>query len=176
MQSVRKILFLSVGGFSALHLSPHETVTPNGLNTVTLCRQTTDPAISLALSAFFLMHNYPDTAKFLTTAERHEVQRRLEEDQSLLPTGYRTHYLWDALRDWKIWVFSIITIGIFTPLYSISLFLPTIIKGLGYTDHAAQLITVPPYVVACLFCISGGYFADRHGQRGLYIIGFNIVA
>lgn len=122
------------------------------------------------------MHDYPDTAKFLTEAERHEIQRRLETDRALLVDEYRHRYAWDAVRDWKIWVYSIITIGIFTPLYSFSLFLPSIIKGLGYTNNAAQLITVPPYVVACVFCISAGWFADRHGQRGIYIIGFNIMA
>lgn len=70
-----------------------------------------------------------------------------------------------------------ITIGIYTPLYSFSLFLPTIIKNLGFTnDKTAQLMTVPPYVAACICCIAGGYLADRHGQRGLYMIFFNCVA
>lgn len=32
------------------------------------------------------------------------------------------------------------------PLYSFSLFLPTIIKALGYTSTKAQLLTVPPNV------------------------------
>jgi uncharacterized membrane protein YhaH (DUF805 family) len=36
-----------------------------------------------------------------------------------------------AFKDWKIWVKMILTIGLFTPLYSIALFLPTIINGLG---------------------------------------------
>lgn len=35
-------------------------------------------------------------------------------------------------------------------LYSFSLFLPTIVAGLGFTGKAAQLHTVPPYAFACL--------------------------
>jgi MFS family permease len=69
-----------------------------------------------------------------------------------------------------------ITIGTFTPLYSISLFLPTIIKDLGYSNNTAQLMTVPPYAVACLFTIGAGYAADRLGQRGVFMLLFEAVA
>jgi MFS family permease len=85
-------------------------------------------------------------------------------------------YFWDAIKDWKIWVHMFITIGIYTPLYSFSLFLPTIVKTLGHTNETAQLMTVPPYVVACIFCIGGGFMADRQKRRGIYMICFNIVA
>lgn len=33
----------------------------------------------------------------------------------------------------------LVTIGIYTPLYSFSLFLPTIVKTLGYADNKAQV-------------------------------------
>lgn len=57
------------------------------------------------------------------------------------------------------------------------MFLPTIISSLGFTnDKTAQLMTVPPYIAACICCIGGGYLADRHGQRGVYMIFFNCVA
>ena len=36
-------------------------------------------------------------------------------------------------------------------------------------------MTVPPYVVACFFCIMGGYVADRVKQRGIFMIGFNLL-
>ena len=139
------------------------------------CYNRADISYHTAISAFFLMHDYPDTAKFLTKEEKIEVQRRLEADRSSAE-GFEIKYLWDALKDWRVWLHMFITLGIFTPLYSFSLFLPTIVKTLGYTDNTAQLMTVPPYVVACILCISGGYIADRHGQRGIYMIGFNLLA
>ncbi|CBF84576.1 hypothetical protein AN8955.2 [Aspergillus nidulans FGSC A4] len=115
-------------------------------------------------------------AKFLTSAEKAEVQRRLEEDRSSLADEYNMKFFWDAIKDWKIWVHMFVTVGVYTPLYSFSLFLPTIVSSLGYENEEAQLMTVPPYVVACVFCIGGGFLADRQGQRGIYMIGFNIVA
>lgn len=37
-------------------------------------------------------------------------------------------------------------------------------------------MTVPPYVAACICCIAAGWLADKHGQRGIYMIFFNCVA
>jgi MFS family permease len=80
------------------------------------------------------------------------------------------------LKDWKIWANCFIAFGIFTPLYSISLFLPTIIKELGYSNNAAQLMTVPIYVVACFCTIVGNYLADQAGHRGAFLLAFLMVA
>jgi nitrate/nitrite transporter NarK len=37
-------------------------------------------------------------------------------------------------------------------------------------------MTVPPYVVGCLFTIAGGFFADRYKQRGIFMIGYCFLA
>ena len=118
------------------------------------------------------MHDYPPTAKFLRPEERDEVVDRLKRDRSSLADEFDLKYFWQAMKDWKIWVHMFITIGVYTGLYSYSLFLPTIIRDLGYANTTAQLLTVPPYFVACFFCIGAGYLADRLGQRGIFMIFF----
>lgn len=68
-------------------------------------------------------------------------------------------------------------------LYAFSLFLPSIIKSLGYANTKAQLLTVPPYAVACALTILIGWAADRSGRRGVFnifnslfgIVGFIIL-
>ena len=92
----------------------------------------------------------PFSAKFLSEEERTEVERRLKRDRSSLADEFNLKFAKDALTDWKIYVHMFITIGIYTPLYSISLFLPTIIKNMGYSNETSQLMTVPPYVGMCL--------------------------
>src|SRR5271169_6439493 len=88
-----------------------------------------------AIIAFFVMQDYPDTAKFLTIEEKKEVQRRLEADRSFLADEFDIKYFFHAIKDWKIWVHMFITIGVYTPLYSISLFLPTIVSSLGFSNN-----------------------------------------
>ncbi|KAL1719622.1 major facilitator superfamily domain-containing protein [Schizophyllum commune] len=60
--------------------------------------------------------------------------------------------------------------GFNTVLYSYSLFLPTIIAGLGYSGAAAQLHTVPPYVPAAVLTVVVAYISDRFKCRGPCIL------
>lgn len=124
----------------------------------------------VASFAYWAINDYPKTyvplrdrpanatdnvhsATFLTEEEKAEVERRLVADRSNLADEFDLKYFFDALKDWKIYVHMLNTIGICTPLYSVSLFLPTIIKVIGngqYSANTAQLLSVPPYVVAYL--------------------------
>jgi hypothetical protein len=103
------------------------------------------------------------------------VVRRLSNDRQLLSDDWDTKYIWQALKDWKIYVNMFMVLGVATPLYSLSLFLPTIVKDLGYTTNSAQLMTVPPYAIACAFTIAASYFADKLQQRGIFILCFQLV-
>lgn len=98
--------------------------------------------------------------------------RRLTNDRHHLSDDWDSKYIWQALKDWKIYVKMLISFCMSTALYSLSLFLPTIIKDMGYTSNAAQLMTVPPYVVACFFTVSASFIADKFMQRGIFILGF----
>jgi cyanate permease len=85
-------------------------------------------------------------------------------------------FVWDALKDWKIYVQMLIFIGVLTPLYSISLFLPTIVRNMGYSKTQSQLMTVPPYVVACMITVLAGYTADKKKSRGPFLLLFCTIA
>lgn len=47
---------------------------------------------------------------------------------------------------------------------------------MGYTAETSQLMTVPPYAVACCFTIGAGYAADKMKQRGIFMAAFEVVA
>lgn len=49
-------------------------------------------------------------------------------------------------------------------IYSFSLFLPTIIKSLGYSSVTAQLFTVPPYMAGFVAVILGTYISSKVGR------------
>jgi predicted MFS family arabinose efflux permease len=122
------------------------------------------------------MHDYPEKARFLSDDERKVVMSRLQEDRSSLDNEFATKYIAHALTDWKIWVHCTITICVYTGVYSYSLFLPTIIRDLGFTNSTAQLMTVPPFVLACILCVAGGWYADRVGHRGIFMVVCMITA
>ena len=102
--------------------------------------------------------------------------RRLDEDHGHLSNDFDMKYVWQAIKDWKIYIHMVICNAAFCPVYSFALFSPTIIKNMGYTSNEAQLMSVPPYVFACLFTISGSWLADRYRSRGVFLLGFRLLA
>jgi predicted MFS family arabinose efflux permease len=105
-----------------------------------------------------------------------EVERRLRADNNDLSDDFNLKYVGQALKDWKIWINMFLTVGLFTPLYSVALFLPTIVKGMGYSNNTAQLMSAPPYVSACIMTIAGSYAADKFKQRGVLLLGYQLIA
>lgn len=60
---------------------------------------------------------------------------------------------------------------------TLSYFYPTLVKGLGYEQTAAQYMTIPIFGVAFVSTAITGYFADRHNKyRGLILTGWMAVA
>lgn len=61
----------------------------------------------------------------------------------------------------------LINVGAVVPIYAFSLFLPTILKGMGYRGTKGQLLSVAPYAAASFCTITVSIIADRTRQRGL---------
>ncbi|KAJ7091470.1 MFS general substrate transporter [Mycena belliarum] len=125
-------------------------------------------------ASFFIIQDFPDTAKFLTEAERTLVIRRLQSDDQFSAAGetLKWKYIWKSLLDWKTWIGMVIYMGADMPLYAFSLFLPSIIHELRFEATPANLLTVPVYFFACCITCLVGFLADRYGHRGYLNIGF----
>ncbi|VDC03439.1 unnamed protein product [Peniophora sp. CBMAI 1063] len=124
--------------------------------------------------SFWIIEDFPDSAKFLSAAERAVVVRRLQSDDQYSAAGERLQFrnLWRSILDLKTWFGMMVYVGSDMPLYAFSLFLPSIISQLGYKSTAANLLTVPVYAFACIVTCIVGFLADRWGNRGLFNIGF----
>ena len=116
-----------------------------------------------------MVHDFPDEARFLSDDDRRRVLRRLKLDQqhSAGHEDFQMKYFWQSVRDVKTYFGMIMYMGCDGALYAFSLFLPTIIKDLGYTSTHAQLLSVPPYAVAAVVTIAVGFIADRTRMRGM---------
>ncbi|KAG0174546.1 hypothetical protein DFQ28_005881 [Apophysomyces sp. BC1034] len=123
------------------------------------------PTLILAFASYFALPDFPENSSFLTERERDAVVLRLKNDAG---PSTETHFSWkqfrDAFLDWKVYMHALVYICGSTPLYSLSLFLPSIISGMGYTDLSAQAMSAPPYAVVLV-----AMHADKHCERGLHI-------
>ncbi len=122
--------------------------------------------------AFFLINDFPsDRPKFLTEEECDRTVSRLQSDAG---PGAGEHFSWKQVRaaflDWKIYIFCLCFMGILEPLYSLSLFSPTIVQSLGFQSYRAQLMTAPPYAFAFVTTMTTAYFSDRYARRAIFIL------
>ncbi|TAQ89195.1 hypothetical protein B7494_g2479 [Chlorociboria aeruginascens] len=127
--------------------------------------------VVVAIGSYFFIHNYPSTAKFLTDPERALIQHRLTLDSD---ATYDEHFQWSNVRacfkDYRCWLYGLGFHTMSLPLYTLSLFFPTIIASLGYTAATAQLLTVPPYAFATILTIVVAIASERTHRRAPFVI------
>ncbi|KIW01334.1 hypothetical protein, variant 1 [Verruconis gallopava] len=133
--------------------------------------------VLVGIVSYWMVHDFPDEATFLSLDERARVLRRLAEDKqgSALHEDFKMEYFWASVKDWKTYLFAIIYMGADGSLYAFSLFVPSIINELGYTSTQANLLSVPPYFVAAILTVLAGWYADRTRRRGLTNIAVSIL-
>ncbi|EDU41747.1 pantothenate transporter liz1 [Pyrenophora tritici-repentis Pt-1C-BFP] len=124
--------------------------------------------IVVGIASYWMVHDFPAEATFLSPDDRARVLRRLRADKqaSASHEDFQMKYFWQSATDWKTLMFAIIYMGADGSLYAFSLFLPSIISGMGYKSTTANLLSVPPYAVAAVVTVVVGYIADRTQQRG----------
>ncbi|KAK8233864.1 major facilitator superfamily domain-containing protein [Phyllosticta capitalensis] len=133
--------------------------------------------VVVSLVAYFFICNYPDTASFLTPKERKVVVSRLTADSdATADEPFNWAAVVSALRDPKCWLYGAVFHSLSLPLYTLSLFLPSIIKDLGYTAARAQLLTVPPYALATLLTIAVAVVSERLHHRSSFMIAGALIA
>lgn len=81
------------------------------------------------------MPSFPATWRYLSPRQREVAIARMSgESNNEGHTGLSKKALKRAFTDWKVYIFSIMYASMNVNLSSIGGFLPTIVKGLGYTN------------------------------------------
>ena len=133
--------------------------------------------VVVSAAAYFFIHNYPATASFLSEEERSRIYARLKSNNDATrDEAFSWKNVALALRDPKVWLYGLGFHTMSLPLYTLSLFLPTIIKALGYTAAQAQLLTVPPYTVATILTLTVAVASERTKIRAPFIMGTSALA
>lgn len=151
----------------------------------------------VGVACWWMVFDWPDTARFLTPDERIRVQRRLILDrQGFSAQDNDKRHMYEALKDWKTYGYMVVyskstciradglwiitanmsIVGCLTPLYAFSLFLPTIIGAMGYKGTHLQLLSVAPYACAAVCTVAVGFLADHTRLRGPCNIGTVCIA
>ncbi|PVU86211.1 hypothetical protein BB561_006784 [Smittium simulii] len=108
----------------------------------------------ICASAFFIIQDYPDQAKFFTPEEHEIVVRRLRADQGMASKAKANFKeTIDVILDWRIWMYAQIYFGINNAYTVISIFAPTMIKNLDYSGTTATFMAAIPNATGFIGCV-----------------------
>ncbi|KAH6884407.1 major facilitator superfamily domain-containing protein [Thelonectria olida] len=136
------------------------------------------PTFILGIAIWFWLADSPETAHYLTPAERELIQARMRRQVGHTKSSDQMHKedVYAGLKDWKIWLFCIGQFGGDVILYGYSTFLPTIIRGLGdWTVPQVQALTVPCYGLGAVSYLVVAYLSDRTQRRAVFAVGAGFV-
>jgi ACS family tartrate transporter-like MFS transporter len=126
------------------------------------------PACILGLLVLALLPDGPRDAKFLTAEERETIAGLLARDRAANPY-VRHHALLPALLDRRVLLLSLVYFGIVIGLYGIGLWLPQIVKAMGFSNEAVGLIVALPYLASAAAMIAWGRRSDRRNERTWHV-------
>ncbi|KAI8814248.1 major facilitator superfamily domain-containing protein [Cladochytrium replicatum] len=135
------------------------------------------PTIVIGFLVWFFLPDFPSTAKFLSESQRKMAIERLKaEGTDADEVEFSKEQFIGAVTDIKVWLWMFNYLSMVVPVYSISFFLPTINRGLGFVAIQAQAMSAPPFIAACIASLVVGYTSDKFRDRSLHLTGGLIMA
>lgn len=126
-----------------------------------------------AIPGWWIIADFPtDKNRFLQPLEARKWVRHVQNSQGV--TNAQIPFSWSqvtkALKDWKLYVYSLMYLSVANPLYSLALFTPQIIQDLRFSGASANLLSVPPYVLGFITTIGSAVLSDRLLVRSPFLV------
>ncbi|KAI1346912.1 MFS general substrate transporter [Xylaria sp. FL0043] len=122
--------------------------------------------------AVFLIVDWPSQARFLNLEEKALLSRILAEDGgdvARMDTLNKQAYSL-ILLDWKIWLGSLLYLGVGVTGYSLVFFMPTILVEFGWKARDAQVHSIPVYAVTAVAMVLVAWLSDRCRHRYAFVM------
>src|SRR5580698_1433835 len=119
------------------------------------------PSILLGLLVFRVLTDTPEQAEWLREDERVWLQGTLAMEQAGISAAHSVH-LRDVWRNRMLWRLAFIYFAISVGLYSLSLWLPVVLKQISHaSDARVILLTAVPYVFATIGMLWIAHRSDK---------------
>ena len=129
------------------------------------------PSLVLGGAVLWLLPDRPANAKWLSAEDKAILETRLAADRrDDARLGAMTGF-WEMLADKRIWILIIPDFSIVIGLYGMGLWMPQMIKGLGFTNLETGFLVALPYLITMLAMVLLGLSSDRSGDRVWHVAG-----
>jgi ACS family tartrate transporter-like MFS transporter len=122
------------------------------------------PACLLSFAVLVFLPDGPADARWLSTEEKSTIATALAREAQPHAS------LWTGLRDRRIWILGLADIGIIIGLYGIGLWLPQVVKPLGFSNLQTGFIVAAPYVVTMATTLAWAHSSDVRQERVFHVV------
>lgn len=149
------------------------------------------PSILVAVWAWDFVPDGPGLAKWLSPRQREVAVLRLRseketQERDFEEEKYASHpakrdtvnfrEVLQALKDPKCYLTAFMFFSCNVAFSSMPVFLPTIIRDMGYASITAQGLSAPPYIFAFVIVMLTAYYSDRLQSRSTFIMAHSLLA
>jgi len=134
--------------------------------------------ICIGLAGFSLIPSTPRHSRFLTSEQKELIMARLERDRpSIKPSDkFSGGEILRSIRSPNVVMIFVTAFMNGTCLYGLALFLPSIVRELGFSRNKTQLLSVGPFATGFVVILISSYLSDRYQSRGIAIVLISILA
>ena len=133
------------------------------------------PTVLIGIGVLFYVTDRPAQARWLSDAERAWLAAAMDGERDQIE-AHRKISLWRSFWEPKVLLLSLNYFGVVTASLGMLIFLPQIIKQLGFTNMQVGWATMIPYLCGCASMLIWGWISDRTGERRWNLFGACLVA
>ncbi len=127
------------------------------------------PSVLLGIAVLWWLPDSPRVAKWLTAEEKDIIAARLDEDQKADAQIGTVHGFWEMLKDKRVWILMIPDFSIVIGLYALGLWMPQMVKEMGFTNIETGWLVALAYFTAIASMLLLGLSSDRKGERAGHV-------
>ncbi|WP_164940823.1 MFS transporter [Bradyrhizobium zhanjiangense] len=126
------------------------------------------PATLLGFVCFFTLTDKPEQARWLSPDERRWLAEVLAAERAAIAAKHSST-LRDAFTNWRVLVCAAVNFCAIIGSVGLGLWMPQIIKGLGFGVVAVGFIAAVPYICGAVAMMLWARLSDKGGERSWFV-------
>ncbi len=133
------------------------------------------PTVVLGIVTLFFLTDQPAQATWLTAAERAWLVEELKHERRQ-KDAHRSFSIGEMMRNPQVLWMSLNYFGIVTGSLGMAMFIPQIIKQLGFSNMNVGWLTMIPYLIGAASMLIFGWSSDRRKERRWHLVIASVFA
>jgi sugar phosphate permease len=128
------------------------------------------PAVIIGCATLIYLDDGPKTAKWLSQPDRELVLTNLVRDHAAKESVAGHHGFLPSLRDYRVWVLTLVYFCFALGVYSVTLWLPQSLRDAGVKDIVTiGFLSAIPYAIAGVAMLANGKHSDATMERRWHV-------